>query len=106
MISRFFNQTFYVYRQVWLNNLSGEALISSFQGHLQQLTAEEVVNYANAVTVTHRIWVALAANVIVGDTLKCGADNYSVRAIQKNETGRNPHLEMLIEKDTDLEMSA
>jgi SPP1 family predicted phage head-tail adaptor len=97
-VSDWFTTTFSVYRQEYVASKSAKALQGTVDGHLQQASQEQIVQYAQSVRLTHSIWVAVGADVEVGDELQFSGRKWKVQAIQKNDTGNNQHLELLAQE--------
>jgi hypothetical protein len=98
MISRLFTTTFSVQRPEWSEDSAGLAELDDVQGHLQQARPELTQQLGLAMTKTYIIWFPVDADIQEGDRLICGEDSYSVRAVQTNNYGQNPHLEVIAEK--------
>lgn len=103
MIERFFTTTATVKRQTVStdgqgNKFSEFSTIGTVDGHKQQARPEVVENLNSDFTKTFTFWCAVDENVETGDTLVIGSDEFTVRAIQTNDTGKNEHLELIIEK--------
>ena len=104
-ITRFFTTTFTVIRQRYTGSISQEQTVGSFDGHIQQLTAQDRMTIGEAVTMSHRVWCAPTEDVNDGDTL-VGPDGvrYSVSGKEVQNVGGEGHIELLV--DMDREMSA
>jgi hypothetical protein len=107
MISKFYQTTATIYRNVWTtdkddNDISEEVSQGAVSGHLQQAGAELIQNLSDRFTLSHLFWCSPTANIQNGDTVVISGDKYSVRAIQDNSfVGSNKHLEVLLEKIPD-----
>jgi hypothetical protein len=99
MISRLFTSTFSVERPEWSGDSAGLAEVDSVNGHIQQARPELTQQLGLSMTKTYTIWFPVDADIQEGDTLTKGDESYSVRAVQKNEYGQNPHLEVIAEKN-------
>ena len=96
-ITRFYDKTFTNKRQVYVGNKSSLQTIGTFVGHLQQRTPEDTEFIDLAYTKAWTIWCPVDTNIAEGDTIEWNGNVYSVRAIQKNATGNNQHLEVIVE---------
>lgn len=107
MISDFYTTEFEVTRPVWDvdeddHPISELAVIGTFNGHLQQAGPELIQNLGLSFTKAFTIWCALDTDVLEGDTLEASEISYTVRALQKNVTGGNQHLELVCELDENI----
>lgn len=103
MIEDFYNKTATVKRQTPKtdgdgNKYSEFSTIGTITGHKQQSRPEKVQNLDLDFTKTFDFWCDEDSNVETGDTLTIDSENYTVRAIQTNDYGKNQHLELIIEK--------
>ena len=106
MIDRFYTKTVTVKRQEKKtdgdgNKYSEFATVGTITGHLQQARAELAESLSMDLTKSFSLWCAVGADVEAGDTLTIDSVDYSVRAVQQNNTGGNKHLELIIEKNED-----
>lgn len=102
-IERFYTTTLTVTRKTWVDSdFTEDAVVGSFVGHVQQIGLEEQVGLKQAVTVSHRIWCAIGADVQVDDSVFDGTWSYNVRGIQTCNVGGNAHLEILAERDFEM----
>jgi hypothetical protein len=103
MISKFFTVTIAVSRKVWTGNTATDTPQGSFSGHVQQSSPEFAESIGQAWGKTFSIWCAIGTDVAEGDTLTVAsgdyAGTYSVKNVQKNATGINEHLELVVIKD-------
>lgn len=104
MITGFFNHAFTIKRAGWTtdgegNPYSAESTVGSFYGHKQQADQQLATSLGFSLTKTFSIWCESSVDIQEGDTITDGTDTFSVRAIQTNDYGSNPHLELLVEKD-------
>lgn len=109
MIEKFYTTTFEVNRAVWktdeaLNQYSELSTVGTFLGHIQQASAQLVQNLGLNLTKTFTIWTYVDTDVIEGDSIETFEAIYTVRAIQKNDTGANQHLEIVVELDQEIEL--
>lgn len=107
MIEKFFTTTFEVNRAEWKtdessNQYSELVTIGTFLGHLQQASAQLAENLGLNMTKTFTIWCPVDTHVIEGDSIETYEAIYTVRAIQKNNTGVNQHLEIVVELDQEM----
>ncbi len=88
---------------VWTGNSSTDTALGSFNGHVQQASAEFALQMQSAFGSVFTIWCPKGTDVKTGDTVTIAtgdyAGTYNVRAIQKNATGANQHLELVVIKD-------
>ena len=99
-IERFYTTSFEVSRpEAGEDGRSEVTSLGSFMGHLQQATTEEATKFAQGALITHFVWCGTDTDVKAGDTLSADGRTYSVRGVQKNELGGNPHLMLLAEQD-------
>lgn len=98
MIAGNYDKLFYVERMRWSGESSAEISVSSFYGHLQQASANLVINLANSITITHSIWCDVDTDVQLGDTLSYNGYKYGIKQIFRYDTGDNEHLELLVER--------
>jgi len=99
MIDRLFTSTFNVERMAWSEDSAGLTDLDPVSGHIQQTRPELTQQLGISMTKTFTIWFPVDADIQAGDTLTKGDDNYSVRAVQINDYGQNPHLEVIAEKN-------
>ena len=101
-IKRLFTETVAVTRMVWSGNSSSQSSIGSFKAHIQQATPDLAESIGETWSQVFSIWCALGTNVEEGDKLVVAsgnyADTYYVQQIQKNATGVNEHLELVVTK--------
>lgn len=100
MLSNFYDKTFTVNRMVWSvgsNRGSSLSEVGTFQGYLQQASQELVERFAMNFQTSFSIWCDIGTDVKIGDTLEEGNSVYTVRAIQINNTGNHPHLQLGVE---------
>ena len=87
----------------WSGDSPALVSVGSFTGHVQQATPEAVEFLGEALGTVFTIWCAKGTDVQKGDTITIASGDYSgtysVKAIQKNATGSNEHLEITIIKD-------
>jgi len=99
MISRFYNTTFTVQRQTWSGDSSALVSQSSFVGHIQQGTPENLQEHVGLrFSKAYTIWCPAATNVQEGDRLSEGGNTYDVRFLINRNIGVNGHLEVIVEK--------
>jgi len=102
-ISRFYTTTFTVKRQSYTGNKSELATVGTFDGHIQQATAEMEefigINWAHAFTV----WCDDSVDVREGDQLTDpNGETYEVKLKQENlARGDNKHFELTVERNID-----
>ena len=103
-INRLFTKEFVAYRYevvTDIENFKSTQLVEqgSFNGHIQQYNPNPDENLNLNFTVSHRIWTLPTTDVLEGDIINEGENNYAVRAIQRNDfIGDNKHIELLVEK--------
>src|SRR6056297_2232039 len=101
-IKRLFTETIAVTRMVWSGNTSSQSLMGSFSGHIQQASPDLAETLGETWSQVFSIWCALGTDVEEGDKLVVAsgnyADTYYVQQIQKNATGVNEHLELVVTK--------
>ena len=102
-ISKFFTETLTVRRKVWAGNSATDSDAGSFSGHIQQASPEFAESVGQAWGKTFTVWCAKSTDVKEGDSLAVAggdyAGTYSVKNVQKNATGINEHLELVVIKD-------
>ena len=99
MIEDFYTTTFTTLRQVYTGNKSSLTDTGvTFRGHLQQAQQEQILDLAESFVLTHTVWCDPDTDINVGDQITDGIDVFNVKAIQKNNYGDNPHLEVLLER--------
>jgi len=85
---------------VWTGNSSSKSSIGTFNGHIQQANPQLAETLGETWSNIFSIWCALGTDVQEGDELTVAsgnyADTYHVRQIQKNATGNNEHLELVV----------
>ncbi len=88
---------------VWTGASSEDTALGSFMAHVQQSSPEFAQQIGEAFGKTFSMWCAKDTDVKEGDTLTVAtgdyAGTYSVRNVQKNATGSNEHLELVVIKD-------
>lgn len=103
MISKFFTTPITTKRMVWTGNSAEDTALGSFSGHVQQASPEFTQQIGEAFGKTFSVWCAVDTDVKEGDTLTIAtgdyAGTYNVRNVQKNATGSNEHLELVVIKD-------
>jgi hypothetical protein len=101
-IDRWFNTTFYVWRQVWSGDSSSEQEQSSFSGHIQQ-AGQELAEYNHlSFSLAFVIWCDESTTVVEGDRLSDGENFYHVKSVRKRQSaGTNKHKELIVEMDPD-----
>jgi len=99
MIDRLFTTTFNVERMEWGDDSAGLTDLDPITGHIQQMRPELTTQLGLSMTKTYIIWCSVDADVQEGDTLTNGSDSYSVKAMQINNYGQNPHKELTVEKN-------
>ncbi|MFW6173525.1 MAG: hypothetical protein ACOC5T_07265 [Elusimicrobiota bacterium] len=72
---------------------------NEIEGHLQQASPERAETMKMDFTKTFIFWAGVDEDLNVGDTIEINSEDYSVKAIQKNEVGSNQHLEAIIQKE-------
>ena len=83
------------------NNKSSLVTQGTFNGHLQQASPNLVASVAATYKLDFIVWCARTEDVVVGDILILGSDQYSVMAIQDNlAAGGNKHYELHLRKGT------
>jgi hypothetical protein len=106
MISDFFTENFTVRRAVWLEDFGGqyseETIVGSFKGHKQQASPELIQNLGLSLTKSFSVWCPVDSDVLAGDTLLSGQEQFSVSAVQLNNIGSNRHKELIIELDDEV----
>lgn len=99
-ISRLFTESIAVTRMVWSGNTSSETAGVTFKGHVQQARPETAESIGETWSKVFSIWCPLSTDVSEGDKLTIAAgnyaDTYNVQQIQKNATGDNAHLELVV----------
>lgn len=99
MIQDFFNTTFQVTRQSWSGDSSALISKSSFNGHIQQGTDENLTESVGlSFTKAFTIWCVVGTDVEEGDRLTSGDDEYDVKFKINRNMGNNAHLRLLVEK--------
>jgi len=102
-IQEYFNVAFTISRQVWSNESSSEQVETSFNGHLQQATAELVEDLGLSFTKSFSLWCDKDTNIVKGDKITDSDSNtYLVRAVMSrnyNLSRMNEHLQVIVEKN-------
>jgi|SRR3989339_680580 len=99
-IDRFYNTTFYAWRDVWSGDSSAEQEQSSFVGHIQQAGEELSEHLGLKYGLAFRIWCDEGTDAEVGDRLSDGINTYHIRSIRKRQSfGNNMHRELIVEMD-------
>lgn len=99
MIERFYTTSFTVKRMVWAGGKSSLSEVATFDGHIQQGTDERFQEYKGLTfTKAFTIWAPTSVNVVEGDIVNDGTNDYSVRLFQNREIGANSHNEIIVEK--------
>lgn len=90
---------------VYGNKFSSFATVGTITGKLQQgrnagftNTSEVIESLGLSFTNTYIFWTDINSDVDEGDTLTISGSDYAVRAVQTNDTGKNQHLELILEK--------
>lgn len=100
MIERLFTESISVARLSWTGDLASEGVVGSFTGHVQQASPEMAESLGETWSKVFSVWCALGTDVIEGDKLTIATGNYAgtynVKQIQKNATGANAHLELVV----------
>lgn len=108
MIEKWYNSTATVKRHIESGNTSEQSTIGTIDGHLQQARPELVESLNMDFSTAFTFWCAPDSDIKRADELIIeqgfpaspgDTEKYSVRAIQENYTGRNKHLEVVIERD-------
>jgi len=100
-ITRFFKTAITVKRMVMTGDKGVSTELGTFNGHIQQLKQDRIIDFAGNLDVDHSVWCAKDTNVQTSDILVADGINYLVKQIQKNvvtSTGSNQHLEILVKK--------
>lgn len=110
MLSNKFNVSYSVQRMQWLTDVDGNRYsslvnVTTSKGHLQQASKELVEFFEMNFQKSYSLWVSIDDDIQVGDTLTIDTsvnnvttgDTFTVRGVQHNNYGMNPHLEVLIE---------
>lgn len=100
-IERFYTSTATIVRKVAGtdendNYIQEEAEVCSFACHKQQASPEMAQYVGQTLAKTHSVWCAVGTPVSEGDTLLIGDDYYTVHSVQRQDTGRNQHLELTV----------
>lgn len=102
-IKRLFTESISVERMVWTGNSSSRSSIGTFSGHIQQAGPDIAESIGETWSKVFSIWCALGTDVEEGDKLTVAsgnyADTYAVQQIQKNATGGNEHLELVVTRN-------
>jgi 2-phospho-L-lactate guanylyltransferase (CobY/MobA/RfbA family) len=98
MIDTYYTTEFTNTRLEWYEEEAEYTEQVSFNGHIQQLNAEDAESLGMNWTISYRIWCDIDTDVIVGDVLDDGSNKYTVRSIKNLNLGRQPHLEVYVEK--------
>ncbi len=101
-ISRFFTSSATVLRMVPGEDYDGnyqqvESEVCEFPCHVQQASAERAQSLALQLSKTYAIWCDIGTNVQEGDRLQIADRLYTVRALQRNDTGASQHYELTVE---------
>lgn len=96
MINKRYNTTFSNQRMVWYDEYTELQEASSFNGHIQQASAELSESLGLTYTKAYVIWCSLNAPVEIGDQLTSGK-TYIVRAIKDLLVGNNKHKQLYVE---------
>jgi hypothetical protein len=99
MIERLFTTNLTVSRPVWTGDSAINTVTGTFGGHMQQARAELAQQLGYAMTKTFIIWCPIGTDVQEGDSLTDGTNTFSVRGVQVNNNGANPHKELTVEKN-------
>lgn len=108
MIENKFTTEFSVYRPTWsikmiedeVIDVNEEELAGTFNGYIQQATADYIQSLGLTMTKPHIVWCGVETDVVSGDVIK--ADGvYSVRAKQINNDGVNAHCELIVEQTSE-----
>lgn len=98
-IKRFFTTSFTVTRQTWTGDSSALVSQGTFDGHIQQASADIMQQYEGLrLTKAWIIWCAPTVDVEEGDRITQGSDTYDVRFIENRNMGANAHLHLICEK--------
>ena len=104
MITNWFDKTFTVKRNEWVQDSEGRALdtaqveLDSIEGNIQQASAE----YAEAMDLEFRktfvLYTSFDADIEEGDILSYDGDEYTVAGVQRfyHEKVGNPHTRAII----------
>jgi hypothetical protein len=104
VITDFFTTAFTAYRLQWTPDGSGnlqstEQLVTTFNGHIQQASAELIEHLGLSFTKSFTVWCLPTVNVKPGDTITDGTRSFSVRAVMANVIGAHAHFELVVELD-------
>ena len=94
MIERFYTLQATVMRLSRTANKTAYASIGFEQGHLQQASANIVIQTASRYSLSHLFWCRVDAAIQVNDELTIELVKYSVKAIFVNSFGDNTHKEV------------
>lgn len=102
MINNFYNKSFLVLRDVWKtdedeNEYTEQEEIGTVQGHLQQANQEMIERFGLNFQTSYSLWCDVNSDIKISDQLENEDYKFTVRAIQINDYGFNPHLEILLD---------
>lgn len=99
MIQAWYTTVFTIKRQVWSNESSSNVTQSTFNGHIQQMTAENLQQYTGLrFSKAHKIYCAPTTDIREGDRIESGSLKYDVRFVIDRNIGTEGHLEVIVEK--------
>ena len=103
MISKFYTETVTVLRDEWTDESGIEtseiSAVGTLAGHVQQVSAEELVRLGGNITLSHALYAPCGSDIVVGDTLLINDFYYTVSAIHNYcFVGTNKHLKCYIEQ--------
>lgn len=98
---RFLSTIFTVSRVEWKEDDNGRyselTEKGTFNGHIQQASAEMVERFGTNFQTSYSIWCGIDENVEIGDEISDGLRLFTVRAKKVNETGNFPHLQLIVD---------
>jgi hypothetical protein len=105
MITQHYTTPFEITRNQWVKVTIGdkeidqtaEVVVGSFNGHLQQATAEYAQYNGLSLSKGYTVWCPLTTKVGEGDTITTNGIQYLVRARKELLVGDNQHLQLAIE---------
>lgn len=101
MLANKFTTIFSNKRMIWYEENSELEDYMSFKGHIQQTNPELSESLGLSFTKSFTVWCPLSTDVIVGDELSSGDNEYLVRAIKDFKIGNNQHKQLFIERTED-----
>lgn len=102
-LADFFSVSIANTRPTWVANKSTHVPVGTFKAHVQQAQADFTQQIGEAWGLVYSMWCAKDTDVKAGDTLTIATGDYigtyNVKGIQKNATGNQQHLELVVIKD-------